>query len=67
MIFVAGYTELLSKIFKNRIDITVAPEAVNTIRNLLPKLKDKDELQKKSNVVYEIPCAGCNNVYIRQT
>ena len=30
-------------------------------------MKDKDELELKSNVVYNIPCKDCNEVYIGHT
>lgn len=31
------------------------------------KLKTKTSKNKRSNIVYEIPCSGCNGVYIGQT
>ena len=34
---------------------------------LFPPIKDKISLLKNSNIVYSIPCMGCNQVYIGQT
>ena len=34
---------------------------------LFPPIKDRISLLKNSNIVYSIPCMGCNQVYIGQT
>lgn len=65
--YVHGYTELLGKIFKNEINVVVAPRARNTVRSGLPTLKDPIDKNMKSNVIYSIPCTGCEDVYIGQT
>ena len=36
-------------------------------KHLFPLIKDKIPLSKNSNIVYSIPCMGCNQVYIGQT
>ena len=36
-------------------------------KQLFPLIKDKIPLLKHSNIVYSIPCLGCNQVYIGQT
>ncbi|XP_076301439.1 uncharacterized protein LOC143219320 [Lasioglossum baleicum] len=37
------------------------------LKNWFPPIKDKLPLGKSYNVVYSIPCKGCNQVYIGQT
>ena len=36
-------------------------------KQLFPPIKDKIPLSKNSNIVYSIPCMGCNQSYIGQT
>lgn len=40
---------------------------VNDLSRLFNPLKDITPLERRSNVVYRIPCKGCNSSYIGQT
>ena len=37
------------------------------LRNMLVHPKDKQELENKCEVVYKIPCKGCDKVYVGET
>lgn len=67
MIYVAGYTEILSKIFQKDLDVIVAPKAKNTMKTVFPILKDSDDVTKQSNAIYCVPCTICKAIYIGQT
>lgn len=59
--YVAGSTDILANLSRKE------TRATNTMMSRFPKLKDNDDILKKSNVIYQIPCAGCDTVYIGQT
>ncbi|XP_044766280.1 uncharacterized protein LOC123322400 [Coccinella septempunctata] len=40
---------------------------LKSVRSLFSKLEDRAGTLDRSNVVYKIPCAGCNRCYIGQT
>lgn len=40
---------------------------VNDLSHLYSKVKDKTPLERTSNVVYKIPCKGCDASYVGQT
>lgn len=48
-------------------NIEVCHKSYNQTSKHFSKLKTKTPTNKKSNVVYEIPCKNCNGVYIGQT
>lgn len=48
--------------------ISIAQKCENTIKTkFYSKLKAKTEKELQSNVIYNIPCLGCNKCYIGQT
>lgn len=40
---------------------------VKPLRKIFTKMKDRDEVEEMSDVVYQIPCSNCDQVYIGQT
>ena len=65
--YIAEMAPKITKLFKNEPTIKIAFKYNKTIGTVFTKLKDRDELLKKSNVVYSIPCHECNGVYVGQT
>ena len=64
--YVKGTSEALSRCFKkHKIDVAMKP--YKTIRNLLVHPKDRRELEEKSGVIYNIPCASCDQSYVGET
>jgi len=64
--YISGMSEALTRVFKKR-GITTALKPHQTIRNILVHPKDKTDKDKTCGVVYKIPCANCNKVYIGET
>ena len=38
-----------------------------TLRNILVHAKGREHMNKKTGVIYQIPCGTCNEIYIGQT
>ena len=53
------YTEINSKILKNFV-YTIYTYPVLTIRQLLPKLKDRVNADMRVGFIYRIPCLDCD-------
>lgn len=66
MTYIPGYTNKIAKTFKDRLNVDVAMRASNTVRSICPMMKDKVPLNKRSNIIYSIPCTRCKDVYIGQ-
>ena len=49
-----------------RYDIRTVFQSSSTLRGQLMRVKDRDPLEKKSSVVYKVPCS-CGRVYIGET
>ena len=49
-----------------RYNIRTVFRSASTLRRQLTRVKDQDPLEKKSEVVYQIPCS-CGHVYIGET
>ena len=49
-----------------RFNIRTIFRSASTLRGQLMRVKDRDPLEKKSNVVYQVPCT-CGRVYIGET
>lgn len=64
--YIPGLSQNLQNIFKHE-KITTCHKAHNLLKNNFSTLKSKIPKDKKSNVVYKIPCNGCSSVYIGQT
>jgi len=64
--YVKGLSEAFSRISKTyRICTAVRPHT--TLRNMLVHPKDRISDEKKPEVVYEIPCKNCEQVYVGET
>ena len=59
-------TEILSRIIKKQ-NIRVYTKPFQTIKQILPNLKDSIEPKQKPGVIYEIPCLHCVGIYIGGT
>ena len=63
--YVAGLSEDVRRVCR-RYNIRTVFRSASTLRGQLTKVKDQDPLEKRSGVVYQIPCS-CGNVYIGET
>ena len=64
--YIAGTSEILRRIFqKHKFRSTFY--SIDTLRKTLSNPKDKIEKGKQNNIVYKIPCADCNAVYIGES
>ena len=61
-----GTSERVNKILR-KFNIVLSNKPSNTLFNQFNKLKDPIPLNSKSNVVYQLNCSECNNVYIGET
>ncbi|XP_044753889.1 uncharacterized protein LOC123313203 [Coccinella septempunctata] len=64
--YLRGLTERINTITKKH-NCILACYNKNTLNNFYTKLKDPLPIEKQSNVIYKIPCSGCNSSYIGQT
>ena len=64
--FINGLTQPLQHLY-NKFDLKIAHKAHNLLSRNFSRLKTKTSENKKSNIVYEIPCGDCDGVYIGQT
>jgi len=64
--YISGLSEKISGTFREH-NITVAHKGYNLLKSNFSKLKSKIPKDKKSHVIYEIPCKDCEGVYIGQT
>ena len=64
--YIPGTSERVSKIFR-KFNIVLSNKPSNTLFSQFNKLKDPIPLNSKSNVVYQLNCNECNNVYIGET
>ncbi|XP_072046904.1 uncharacterized protein [Amphiura filiformis] len=64
--YVEGVAERLQRIFKKH-NISTAMRPTNTLKSLLVHPKDKKDIEQTSDVVYNIPCKGCDKSYIGET
>jgi hypothetical protein len=64
--YIRGVTERVKRVL-TKANIQVAVSSRNTLRHKLDRLKDPIEQDKERCVVYKIPCAECDSVYVGQT
>ena len=64
--YIKGASEELQRIFTEH-GVRTFHKPINTLRSLLVKPKDKTKIGDKCGVVYNIPCASCDNFYIGET
>ena len=64
--YVEGIAEKFQRIcWKYRVSTAMRP--TNTLKSLLVHPKDKKNNLETSEVVYEVPCKGCNKTYVGET
>ena len=61
----AGVSERICRVCR-KFNIKVFFRSGPTLHSLLSKVKDSLPMEKRSGVVYEVPCQ-CGKVYIRET
>ena len=64
--YVQGTSERIGRIL-NEAGVKVAMKPVKTIGNILTSPKDPIAEHEKSRLIYKIPCADCEFVYVGQT
>ena len=64
--YVQGTSERIGRIL-DKVAVKVAMKPVKTIGNILTSTKDPIAEHGKSRLVYKIPCADCEFVYVGQT
>ena len=64
--YIKGCSERISRVLK-RFNIKSHYKPLNKLSNIFGLPKDPVEQNKKCGVVYEVPCADCDKVYVGQT
>ena len=64
--YIPGLSEKIKNTFEQH-NITIAHKGHNLLKSNFSKLKSKIPDNKKSHIVYQIPCKNCDSVYIGQT
>ena len=64
--YVEGVSEKIKRIYSKH-NIHTAMRPTNTLKSILVHPKDKREITDSSDVVYDIPCGGCEKSYIGET
>lgn len=64
--YVKGLSQSVSRVLRP-FNVSCVFKNVNDLSHLYSQLKDKTPLTLNSNVVYRIPCGGCEASYIGQT
>ena len=64
--YIKGASEELQRIFTEH-GVRTFHRPINTLRSLLVNPKDKTKIEDKCGVVYNIPCASCDDFYIGET
>ena len=65
--YVSGLSEDILCRVCSRYDIRVVFRSGLTLRSQLSNLKDKLPIQRRSGVVYNVPCSVCDKSYIGET
>ena len=64
--YVESLTEKLQRIYrKNNFHAAVRPS--NTLKSILVHPKEKKDITETSDVVYDVPCGGCDRSYVGET
>ena len=56
----------MNRVLKRK-NIILSNKPSNSLKSKLSKLKDPIPPENKNNVIYQIPCKDCNEVYIGET
>ena len=65
--YVRGDSERIERKCQRRLGIRTAFKSKGTLREALVQTKDPQPEWKKKGVVYQVPCAECESVYIGET
>ena len=65
--FIKLLSSQIVSVFKEFKNIKIARYNILKNKNLFSQIKDKTPLLYKSNVIYRIPCLGCQGSYVGQT
>lgn len=65
--YIREITPKLTRLFKPLQNLKIAYRSVLRIGSLHSKVKDRVPVVQRSDVVYSIPCAQCDKIYIGQT
>lgn len=64
--YVPGTSEALARVLRSY-DVHVAHVPSKRLRHTLTHVKDKLPKERFPGVIYEVPCANCNSVYVGET
>ena len=64
--YICGISEKIKRPL-NELNIKVALRPLYTIANFVPSPKDSVKKDELSGLVYQVPCADCNLIYIGRT
>jgi hypothetical protein len=64
--YIRGTSETISRILQPY-DIRVAHKPISTLRQVLTKVKDKDDPNDRLGTIYKISCNDCKATYIGET
>ena len=64
--YIQGIAEPIMRILSN-CGIKVALKPIQTLGHIFAKPKDRVPTERKTNVVYSIPCGDCEKEYLGQT
>ncbi|XP_076043836.1 uncharacterized protein LOC143026930 [Oratosquilla oratoria] len=64
--YVKGASEVAARLLRKR-GVEVAHKPANTLHGALTKVKDTEEKENKTGVVYDIGCGNCGTRYIGET
>lgn len=65
--YIGGLTNNVVNHFKNFKELKIAKYNTLNIGQLFTNVKDKTPIMSLSNVVYKIPCSGCDKCYVGQS
>lgn len=67
MPYVKGLTEKIKNVF-NKVNISIALKPTNTLsKHFFTKLKNTTEKDLRSNLIYQVNCNDCNDLYVGET
>ena len=67
--YVRGVTEKIDRVCRNieTVNLKLITKPHRTIRQTLINVKNRVPEEKRTGVVYEVPCHDCNHVYVGET
>ena len=67
--YIRGVTEKIERVCRNikTVNLKLVTKPHQTIRQTLVNVKNKVPEEKRTGVVYEVPCRDCDHVYVGET